>query len=840
VANPDYSAWATQSSPYDAAISQAEQKYGLPPGFLRKQLIVESSLNPSAVSTTPGSHATGIAQFQPATSQQLGVDPTDPLASIDAAAKADAGYYKQFGSWGKTLLAYHDGPTAVAEGRVSPAALQYRSNFQQVPSYTAQTAPPTSGGDPFATVDQAHATQAQATAGSDPFATVDQAHAAAGGAQTPVATPHSTTPQQDAQSTYDAMSFPERVFTSAGSGLLDVYHGAQGLDAMIRQGMGHVLGIPSLEQGGQADRERLAQEATQNAPYEAGEHGLANFVGQALPYVASAPVGGPEAAGARALLSRVALAAGRNALAGGVIGGVASTPTDKQGNALPLGQEAAARGENALLGAGAGAVLSPVAEGVSTGLGKAAQGVTNKLTSLFGGAERTAAGNIASAVPGGMGAPNFDAAAKIPGYNVTAAEATQDPRVAWLDKQMRSQFDDYRAKADATDQSNNQAMQNVVDNMRGDRSTLAKLYADRSAATTPLYEQAAQQAVAQGARVDATPVWTTLTNLIQGKQGETSVTNALGKYLQPGSLYDQVTLPNGQPGYRLTNDIQRLTNVRNQMSTDIGKQFTTDSSGQDMRAAARPLMQVRDVIDDQLAQANPALAQARQTFSQMSQGINQQEYLQGQLSPEKFTDGSKLTASKLQSVLTNINNDQSASGANPAKSLTSDQVQQLSDLHDVLANRENAQKMQPGKDVKDSINSIVGTMSNTGAWNPLLYAQHAGTAGGMAAGMASNFLELAHLHPAIAATATMMGGLGGGAIGRALARSSERSPGAVRDAMADMLLNPQGSPVPNVSPSQYVRSAGGQKATNALVRASTNALINGAPNNGNLASQPSP
>lgn len=849
MAAPDFSAWATKESPYDGAIAQAERRYGLPSGFLRKQLILESGLDPSARSNATGSHATGIAQLQPATAQELGVDPNDANASIDAAARKMSQLHGKFGSWGRALLAYHDGETAVGQGRVSDAAKAYHANFQQVPDFNGAPAEASSvvtpiHDDPFAVVDTAHAQAAPSTGQEDPFATVDAAHTQSSAPPPGAAMAAPETPEQAAarrQANYDEMSFPERVGVSAGNAIDELYHGAQGIGAMVGEGIGRATGINALTQAAQDERQQLAQHEAENAPFNAGLHGPSNWIGQAVPYVATAPLGGAEAAGARAApwLARAATTVGRNALAGGAIGGVANTPTDAQGNALTLGQEAEARGKNALTGAALSAAFTPVGEALSSGAGRLYRGVANKLTDVFGGSERTAAGHLNSAVPNGMGAPNFSAETKVPGYTATAAEATQDPAVAWLDKAMRGRFDEYRAKAEATDQANNQAIQNVIDNVRGDRNTLSKLYEDRATATTPLYEQAAQEAARAGARVDATPVYATLLNLGKAKQGETSVTDALAKYLKPGSLLEDSgsTGADGKPLYRLTSDIQRLTNVRNQMSTDIGKQFTTDSAGQDMRAAARPLMAVRDVIDDQLAKANPALAQAREKFAEMSGDINRQEYLQRQLPPEK--DG-KITAGKLSSVLANIAEDQGASGANPAKSIQPDHIRTLQDLHDVLANRENVRNLQPGKDVKDSIGSVVDSISNTGAWNPLMYAQHAGTAGGAAAGAASAFLGLHNVHPGLAVAASMLGTLGGGTLGRVAARSAERSPLAVREAMAEMLLNPSGRPVPNVAPSQYVRTPAGQKASTGMVRGATNALLSNGAANGNAASQPSP
>lgn len=833
MAGTDYSSWATQSSPYDDAIAQAEQANGLPPGFLRKQLILESGLNPAAQSNAPNSHATGIAQEQPAFAKQFGgINPKNPIDAINAAATADAQYYKQFGSWGKALLAYHDGPEAVENGKISPEAQAYWQNFQQVPDYKG--APPQSA-DPFASVDQAHAAAAAPTQGTNPFDAVDQAF----GQKTASTTTHAPmTPQQVAQAdiansraNYDAEDFPTRAAISAGEGMTNLVRGAQGVGADIVQGIGELTGSNALTSAAQNERNKLAAEQSAEAPMQAGTHGLSNFVGQAAPYVASAPLGGAEAGGLR-LLARLGTSAVRNALVGGATQAVGNTPTTAQGTAPSLGQDVTQRAEQGGIGALTGGILGPAAEVVGTGVGAAARGVMNKLTDLFGGAERTAASHVASVNPNGQGAPDFSAADKIPGYTPSAAEATGDPRLAWLDRQLRQRFDDYRATADAQDQANNQAVSNVITSIRGDRDSLAKLYADRQQQTAPLYQQAAQEASAAGARVDTTPVWTTIMNTLKAKQGETSVTNALNQYLKPGSLID--AMPDGS--YRLTSDVNRLANIRNQMSTDIGKQFSTDSAGNDMKAAARPLMAIRDVIDQQLAQANPSLAAARQKFAELSEPINQQEALQELLPPEK--DGTQFTAPKISSVLQKIRDAQASSGANAAKAVTPDQLQQLQDVHDVLANRSNIRNSQPGQDIKDRTKEIVQSVADTGSWNPLLYAQHAGSAGGALAGGAAGFLGLSHLHPALGSLLTGAGAVTGGTLGRAAARALERSPSETRASLANMLLDPRSYPVPNVAPSAYQRSVGGQQLSTGVARGTTNALTSGQ-NNGR-ASESSP
>jgi soluble lytic murein transglycosylase-like protein len=94
----------------DAAIRQ-----GIDPVLFVRQIAAESEFNPSAVSR---SGAVGIAQIMPAL--HPAVDPTDPYASIDYAARLMRGYIGHFGNWTLALIAYNAGP-----GRLMPGNPAY-------------------------------------------------------------------------------------------------------------------------------------------------------------------------------------------------------------------------------------------------------------------------------------------------------------------------------------------------------------------------------------------------------------------------------------------------------------------------------------------------------------------------------------------------------------------------------------------------------------------------------------------------------------------------------------------------------------------------------------------
>lgn len=97
-------------SEYSAVVLSAAERWGVPPALLAAQINQESGFNPNALSPDG---AIGIAQFMPGTAKSVGLNPHDPMASIDAMAKLMAHYKKKYGSWEKALLAYHGGEGAV-------------------------------------------------------------------------------------------------------------------------------------------------------------------------------------------------------------------------------------------------------------------------------------------------------------------------------------------------------------------------------------------------------------------------------------------------------------------------------------------------------------------------------------------------------------------------------------------------------------------------------------------------------------------------------------------------------------------------------------------------------
>ncbi len=94
------------------AIAQADaQKYGISPIYFVNQIQQESHFDPYAQSYAG---AVGIAQFEPTTAASMGINPYDPNAALDGAARYMAQLQTQYGGdYAKALAAYNGGSGAL-------------------------------------------------------------------------------------------------------------------------------------------------------------------------------------------------------------------------------------------------------------------------------------------------------------------------------------------------------------------------------------------------------------------------------------------------------------------------------------------------------------------------------------------------------------------------------------------------------------------------------------------------------------------------------------------------------------------------------------------------------
>lgn len=114
------------------AVAAASKKYGVPADLLAAQIQGESGWRPDAKSPAG---ALGISQFMPGTAKGYGIDPMDPIASIDAQGKMMGNLLKSYkGNVALALAGYNAGAGAVADagGKVPnfPETQKYIKNVQ--------------------------------------------------------------------------------------------------------------------------------------------------------------------------------------------------------------------------------------------------------------------------------------------------------------------------------------------------------------------------------------------------------------------------------------------------------------------------------------------------------------------------------------------------------------------------------------------------------------------------------------------------------------------------------------------------------------------------------------
>jgi soluble lytic murein transglycosylase-like protein len=111
-------------APYVGMITDAATRAGVEPSLLAGLVWVESGFRPEVVSSAG---AIGLGQLMPATAASLGVDPTDPAANLNGAARMMRGLIDQFGDVHLALAAYNGGPNAITRngGVPSPNTAHY-------------------------------------------------------------------------------------------------------------------------------------------------------------------------------------------------------------------------------------------------------------------------------------------------------------------------------------------------------------------------------------------------------------------------------------------------------------------------------------------------------------------------------------------------------------------------------------------------------------------------------------------------------------------------------------------------------------------------------------------
>jgi soluble lytic murein transglycosylase-like protein len=105
-----------EGAPYADQIDAAAVANDVPSRLLGRLLYEESGFRPDVISgdVLGPTGDVGIAQFQQATADELGIEPTDPDQAIGGAARYLGQLHRQFGAWRLAVAAYNYGPGNVS------------------------------------------------------------------------------------------------------------------------------------------------------------------------------------------------------------------------------------------------------------------------------------------------------------------------------------------------------------------------------------------------------------------------------------------------------------------------------------------------------------------------------------------------------------------------------------------------------------------------------------------------------------------------------------------------------------------------------------------------------
>ena len=139
---------------WDAQISAAGEKYGLPSTLIAAMMHAESggrhtdengkvtiSTRKKKDGTVEVVGARGLMQLMPATAKGLGVDPDDPTQNIEGGAKYISQMMEKYGSEAKALAAYNAGPGSVDSAIAKAKAASDDANWMKYLPMPEETIP---------------------------------------------------------------------------------------------------------------------------------------------------------------------------------------------------------------------------------------------------------------------------------------------------------------------------------------------------------------------------------------------------------------------------------------------------------------------------------------------------------------------------------------------------------------------------------------------------------------------------------------------------------------------------------------------------------------------------
>jgi soluble lytic murein transglycosylase-like protein len=111
---------------YASQIQASAARFNIPPSLALAVATTESHLDPNAISPKG---AIGLFQLMPATAAGLHVDPNDPSQNITGGLTYLQQLYNQYGDWNTALIAYNEGPGALASKGIYPSSQAYADSI---------------------------------------------------------------------------------------------------------------------------------------------------------------------------------------------------------------------------------------------------------------------------------------------------------------------------------------------------------------------------------------------------------------------------------------------------------------------------------------------------------------------------------------------------------------------------------------------------------------------------------------------------------------------------------------------------------------------------------------
>jgi len=336
-------------------------------------------------------------------------------------------------------------------------------------------------------------------------------------------------------------------------------------------------------------------------------------------------------------------------------------------------------------------------------------------------ANKIVQGNVDNTGKNPLTGAAIDTSEIVPGAKPTLAEATGNPNVAVLERQ--AQMQDPAAFA-ANENVREAARKAYFEKASGTPQDIEALKTQREAATTPLYDQARTQpldvnavkpilqkidaAVAQvGDGSDAGKTLLGLKSKIQGAlptEGKT-------KTVSTGLLDEQGNpIAKEVPVSSSKNSTQSpLVQIYREERDNLQKPAIQPGAyAATVKSIIQPIVgQLGDAIESQ----SPEFAKAQQTYRAISPKIDAAPWMQGL----KLTDATgKFTLAKVNNALQNAQKLRTSPGLNPAKSLTQDQMDALTNLRDDLLRRENVARASMPRNSATVQNSIAQNALTSG------------------------------------------------------------------------------------------------------------------------------